>query len=261
MIDKLAAKHLVQAIDEDLARLVWLSMTLHKSESINDKAKNILGKLLLRWNCVLEAEGTAVSDSYKQKTVLALAILLHKYGIAEKAITTQALSAIDKLNDAVVLSNDFFRKSEEIKKIISSSPTQLVRKPVIPESITFYRKKDVISIQLGKKFYGAYIHDDLGINESPIIEFYDAIFDKVPTIQELKKYKAKGEIFNDGVARVAKYSVSGLKFLPDPANQIKLIEACVNEAPLNNHLEKPVGLLSVQNIYTIQRIIMDIFSK
>ena len=41
MTDKLAANHLVQAIDEDLARLVWLSMAGSKSKSINDQKKSL----------------------------------------------------------------------------------------------------------------------------------------------------------------------------------------------------------------------------
>jgi len=197
---------------------------------------------LLRWNCVLEADSAELHDNYKRKTSLALAILLHKYGILDKAITSQALCAIDSLNDAIVLSDDFFKKSNEIKKVISSNPTQLKRKPTLPDNITFYREKDVISIQLGKRFYVAYIHSHLNINESPIIEFYDVVFEKNPTIKDLKRLKAKGEMYNDGVARIAKFSVSGLKFSPDPANQIKLITSNVNEAPINNHIKASVGL-------------------
>jgi len=216
MTDKLAAKHLVQAIDEDLARLVWYSMTVDTNKSINTQTKDILDKFFLRWNCILGVDSEEVSDIYKQKTISALAILLHKYGLVDKTITIQALSAIDSLNDAVALIDDFFRKSKEIKQVISSNPTRLARRPTMPNNITFYREKDVISIQLDKKFYIAYIHGHMMINESPIIEFYDTIFDKIPTVKELKKLRAKGEMYNDRVARIAKYSVSGLKFLPDP---------------------------------------------
>ena len=139
---------------------------------------------MLRWNCILNADKDAVTDNYKLITTLGLCIQLHKYGFADKDLTAKALKAIDKLNKDVVLSDDFFRKSDEIKKIINLTPVSLKRKPTIPENITFYREKDVISIQLDNKFYPAYIHKLTGTNESPIIEFYNG----TKTINKIENY-------------------------------------------------------------------------
>lgn len=257
ILDKLASKYLVKSIDEDLARLTYYAMCFEKD--YNNQFKYIFPKLMLRWNCVLNAGKEAVTDHYKQITLLGLCILLHKYGFADKDLTGKALQSIDQLNDAVALSDDFFRKSEEIKKIIQSVPVQLKRKPAIPESITFYREKDVISIQLDNKFYPAYIHKLTGVNESPVIEFYNGVFDKVPTIKEIETLNAIGRIYNDGTERVSHFSVNGMKFLPDLANQIKLIGSCVEQKPSNKHLEKSIGLYTVNDLFQIQEDIRNIF--
>ncbi|MGN7864654.1 hypothetical protein [Chryseobacterium sp. 22458] len=257
ILDKLSSKYLVKSIDEDVARLTYYAMCFEKDH--NSQFEYIFPKLMLRWNCVLNADKNTVTDHYRLITILALCIHLHKYGFADKDLTAEALKAIDKLNEAVVLSDDFFRKSEEIKKIISSLPVPLKRKPSIPENITFYREKDVVSIQLGNRFYAAYIHRLTGVNESPVIEFYNGVFDKVPTIQELEKLNAKGRVYNDGTERISHFSVSGMKFLPDLANQIKLISACVEQKPPHQHLEKSVGLYIVMDIFKLQDEIKSIF--
>ncbi|RZJ49365.1 MAG: hypothetical protein EOO44_18415 [Flavobacterium sp.] len=261
ILDKLAAKTVVQNIDEDFARLTAKAMAFakHDKKIAENLAGYILPKILLRWNCVLNADKTEVTDNYKNITVLALAIILHKYGLTDPEILEQAIKAIDTLNKNVVLSDDFFRKSDQIKQFISSAPTALKRKPSLPDSITFYRPKDVIAIQLEKHFYCAYIHKNARPNESPIIEFYDKRFDKVPEIQELENVAAKGQLYNDGIIRISKYSVSGLKFLPDTANQIKLISSDVLNPPSNAHLEEPVGLYAVMDIFEIQNEIERLF--
>ncbi|NML23529.1 hypothetical protein HHL16_21805 [Pseudoflavitalea sp. G-6-1-2] len=256
IIDKLAARHLVQSIDEDLARLVYTAMCFHKDDS--KQASYILTKLLLRWNCVLKA-GDTVSVHYKKKTVLALAVLLHKYGFTDNNITAESLQAIDDLNADVVLDDDFFRKSEEIKKFLTAEPVKLKRKPTVPENITFYRPKDVISIQLDNRYYAAYIHRLSAPNESTVIEFYDGIFDHVPTLAELERLQAKGQKFNDGLERVANFSICGLKFLPDLANQVQLISACIETKPSNSHLSESIGLYTVKDIFMIQDDITAMF--
>ena len=257
VLDKLAAKHLVKSIDDDLARLVFKAMCYEKNDT-NQQLLYVLPKLLNRWNCILNNDDT-VSDIYKQKTMLALSILLHKYGFIDKNLITKSIEAIDVLNKDVVLSDDFFRKSEEIKKLLTSTPIPLKRKPAFVESITFYREKDVISIQLENKFYGAYIHEISGVNESPILEFYDGVFDKIPTLKELENLPAKGELYNDGIERISLHSVYGMKHLPDLANQIQLVSACVENPPSNSHLEKPIGLYAVSDLFTIQRTIKEMF--
>lgn len=260
ILDKLASKYLVQSIDEDLARLTYYAMCFDKNNYIDNQLNYILPRLMLRWDCILFADKDAVTDNYKLITTLALCIQLHKYGFSSKDLAEKAIKAIDKLNNGVVLSDDFFRKSEEIKKVINSTPVQLKRKPTIPENVTFYREKDVVSIQLDNKFYSAYIHKLTETNGSPIIEFYNGVFDKMPTIKELDKLTAKGEVYNDGIERVSHFSVSGMKFLPDLANQVKLIGSCVEQKPSNLHLEKSIGLYAIKDLFQLQNDIKNIFN-
>ncbi|MCC6287799.1 MAG: hypothetical protein IT249_07930 [Chitinophagaceae bacterium] len=260
ILDKLAAKHLVQSIDEDLARLTFEAMCFDKNNYIDNQFNYIFPKLMLRWNCILNASKENVTEIYRQKTEIALCVQLHKYGFADKSLVAQSLKAIDDLNKAVVLSDDFFRKSDEIKSMISSMPIQLKRKPTIPESITFYRPQDVVSFQLDNKFYAAYIHELTGVNESPILEFYNGIFDKVPTMKELDKLTAIGQVYNDGIERVSHYSVSGMKFLPDLANQVQLISTCVEKQPSNGHLKKPDWTSTSSDLFKIQETIKQIFN-
>ena len=259
--DKLAARHLVQSMEEDIARLSWEAITFDKNKYIDDQLSHILPKLLLRWNCVLDADNGDVSEGYKQKTIVALITLLHKYGYANTELTAKGFKAIDAINDAVLLSDDFFRKPEEIKQVLSAAPVPLKRKPSIPDSITFYRAKDVISFQLGKRFYAAYIQTLSAPNESPVLEFYDAVFDKVPNLQELEKVPAKGERYQDGTDRTARFSVSGLKFLPDLAHQIQLVSACVENKPSGEHLQKAIGLYTVGDLFSIQESIGHLFHE
>lgn len=261
ILDKLAAKALVQNIDDDFARLTAKAMGFakHDIKIAENLTGYILPKILLRWNCVLNANETEVTANYKRTTFVALSVILHKYGLQDTEITEKAMDAIDALNRDVVLSDDFFRKSDQIKKLITSEPLPLKRKPSLPDNVTFYRPNDVIAIQVCKHFYCAYIHKLSRPNESPIIEFYDKIFDKVPEIRELEKLPAKGQLYNDGSKRISKYAVSGIKFLPDLANQIKLISSNVEASPSNTHLEESVGLYAVMDIFEIQNEIERLF--
>ncbi len=261
ILDKLAAKHLVQAMDEDLARLLVRAMSYarHDAEIAGNVAAYILPQIRRRWDCVLQAQQPQATDHYKQKAWLAMAVSLHKYGLADREITEMALQAIDGLNEAVVLSDDFFRKSKDIKAFILTAPVVLKRKPAAPDNITFYRPADVIAIQMAGQYFAAYIHRLGSINESPVVEFYDGIFDSVPALGELEKLQAKGMKYNDGVARIARYSLAGLKYLPDPAGQVHLVRACVAHPPADHHLQKPVGLYTVSDIFEIQDHIKTLF--
>lgn len=263
ILDKLAARHLVQSIDEDLARLITRTMSFakHDKKIAANPLVYFLPKMQLRWDCILKADDREVTDNYRQTTTLALAVNLHKYGFADKSITGDAIKSIDALNKSIALSDDFFRKSDEIKNFISSPPVELKRKPTLPDSTTFYRPKDVVSIQIGKKYYCAYIHKLSNPNESPVIEFYDRVFDKVPALQMLENIKAKGQVYNEGIERISKYSVAGMKFLPDLANQVKLVSACVETPPSNKDLQKSVGLYTVSDIFEIQDDIKRLFGE
>lgn len=263
LLNKLAAKSLVQAIDEDLSRLIIRQRNLakHDEKIRNTMRSTVLSTMLARWNCALLADKTEVTDSYKQTTVLTLTILFHKYGFAYPEITQKAIKAIDQLNKAVALSDDFFRKSSEIKDFISTEPTPLQRNPKSPDHLTFYRPQDVISIQLDNQYFCAYIHSNTRFNESPIIEFYDKIFDIAPHIADLKSVRAKGQVYNDGIERISKYSVSGIKFSPDPAHQIQLMGSAIETPPSNTHIMISDWQFTVSDIFTLQNDIRRTFEK
>ncbi|MEO6303026.1 MAG: hypothetical protein ABIP51_07620, partial [Bacteroidia bacterium] len=235
ILDKLSAASIVESIDDDLSRLTFNAMCYHKTHK--EQQSYVLPKLLLRWNCVLN-DKKDITDTYKQITILVLAVSLHKYGFVDKTITAKALKAVDSLNKEVVLSDDFFRKSDAIKKMIAEEPKPLSRKPSTAKSITFYRPFDVISFQLENNFYAAYIHSHSGTNESPVIEFYDAIFKEVPKLKDLEKLKAKGEVYKDGIARKRFFAVFGMKLIPDAANQVHIIGSEIKRKPINDHLEE-----------------------
>jgi hypothetical protein len=118
--------------------------------------------------------------------------------------------------------------------------------------LTFYRAADVVAMELDGRFYAMYVHGCARTNQSPIVEFYDAVFDHVPQMTELAGVRARGRRYNDGVGRVARFSVSGLKFLPDPAGQFTLVKACVETPPDPGPLQKGDWLYTVSDIFELQ---------
>ncbi len=261
-LKKLAADTLVQTLDEDLARLMTTLMAYarHDAELAANPGASALPQVMRRWNCVLETSDETASALYRQKTVVALAILLHKYGLADAAINARADAAIDALNDAVALSDDFHRKTADIKQaFLQTPPVALKRAPGLPDSLTFYRAGDVVSYQLDGRYYAAYVHYCAGTNTSPVIECYDAVFDHVPSIDELRDKPAKGRRYNDGELRIERMSVTGMKFMPDPAGQIALVKACVDTPPDNSRLKKSTGLYVVSDIFDMQERVDGLF--
>ena len=80
ILDKLAARFLVQALDESFARAMTWGITA--KEFSLDLQNQIWQKILSRWDCVLQEEDKKeVSAAYKQKTILAMAVTAHKYGL------------------------------------------------------------------------------------------------------------------------------------------------------------------------------------
>ncbi|WP_299435588.1 hypothetical protein [uncultured Aquimarina sp.] len=262
IIDKIGFEQLAQAIEEDLARLVNYAMAFKKGGSIDGISLYVLPLMLARWNCVLLAEN-GIAKHYKEKVFLMLATLLHKFGLSDNSITEEAINAIDTLNNDIVLSDDFHRKSQQIKDFLQTKPLELKRKPRKPENSTFFRANDIVSIKIDHRYYAAYIHKLTGVNEAPILEFYDKIFEKIPQIEELKDLKAKGEKFNDGIIRISNFAIYGMKYQPDLANQIHLIGSSKNLdiVPNNNHLKESIGLFTVSNLFFIQKTIKKMFNQ
>lgn len=260
LLDHLAAKHLVQTLDEDLARVIWWAMVGEKHSKTISRLDATLPPLLARWNSVLQADAAQVAPLYRHKAWLALATLLHRYGLADSHITAQAVTAIGELNREVALSDTFCRRSEEFAESLRKAPVPLTRKPTLPDSTTFYRAHDVITIHLDGKYYAAYVHHLTRINESPIIEFYAHAFDEVPTLEQIQQCPAQGLLYDNGTRYKSLYSVSGIKFQPDPANQITLVAACVLNPPDSRHLSTPDWHHTVLNIFSIQDTIRQMFN-
>lgn len=261
-LSKLAADTLVQTLDEDLARLMTRLMAYarHDAALAANPGARALPQVLRRWNCVLQASDETVLPLYRHKTAVALAILLHKYGIADATLNAQAEAAIDALNDAVALSDDFHRKTPAIKQaFLHTPPTPLKRAPGQPDSLTFYRAGDVVSYQLDGRYHAAYVHRCANTNSSPIIEFYDAVFDHVPSMDELNGLPAKGHRYNDGALHIERMSVSGMKFMPDPAGQFVPVKACVETPPDNSQLQESVGLYVVSDVFDMQERVDGLF--
>ncbi|MFC5046056.1 hypothetical protein ACFSTE_05165 [Aquimarina hainanensis] len=260
ILEKIGFEQLAKAVEEDLARVINIAMSFKKGGSINDVSAYAIPLLLTRWNCVLFAD-KGVSQYYKEKVALTLAILFHKYGLSDKSITDEAIKAIDKLNDDVVLSDDFFNKSGRIKDFLKTKPSELKRKPRKPDNLTFFRANDIVSIKLDVKYYVAYIHKLTGVNEAPILEFYDGVFETIPEMGELNKLRAKGQKFNDGKMRIANFAIYGMKYQPDLAGQIHLIgsDENIELKPNNSNLEESIGLFTVSNLFFIQETIKKMF--
>src|SRR5262249_11342744 len=145
-----------------------------------DMRQEVLPSVMARWRCLLDAENAPIH--MKRVVWVALATLLHKYGICDEDITAQAVAAIDHLNKDVVLSDAFPRQSEAIKVFLKSAPILPTRRPRQPKLMTFLRIGDIVSIQLGGYFHAAYVlelYRDMG-GSYPVIEFYEGRFDRIP---------------------------------------------------------------------------------
>ncbi|MCY0922283.1 MULTISPECIES: hypothetical protein [unclassified Streptomyces] len=244
VLDKLAARGHVRALDEDLARQVAHQMS-YPGCSHEDVARAVIPPILARWRCLLESE--EARPATKDVVRVALATLLHKYGFQDPAITAEAIAAVDALNDAVVLSDAFERQSADIKKLLRTAPTPLSRRPGSPRSVTFLRVGDVLSIELRGHFQAAYVRQVTGLNETPVIEFYAGAFTRPPELADL----AGREAARPGGR--ARFSVDGLTYLPDPAHQVRAVAAAHGEGPHGGEPGPSQGLHTITDILTLQR--------
>lgn len=257
-LDKLAARQLVQVIEDDVASLTADAMSFAKHDKQLTVQIYVLPKLLARWNCVLQGPAAEVSSGYKDKTALAMALLLHKYGMADPALTQLALQAIDNLNAAVALSDAFFKSAAAIKALLVSPPVELKKRPSTRDNLTFLRAGDVIAIQLEQHFYAAYVHEIKGFNEYPVIELYEGRFTSRPHMADLDGRAAYGETYNDGSVRISMYAIHGMRHLPDPANQFHLIASGITVTPDRDNLLPSVGLYTVSDLFRLQNVLRKI---
>lgn len=257
ILAKVANKYFARCIDDEIAYLTYQAMLgpEAKNKAPEEWLAEILPQLLSRWDCLLAAP--EVSESSVHATWLAIAVTLHKYGFQDKDITQKAIEAIDHMNKNVLSSDEMFRKSEEIKTFLKSPPEPLKRKPAYQDSVTFFRAEDVISVQYNKRFYVAYVHEVNTGNERPVIEFYDGVFENIPTIEQVKTLKARGR--GTGKPVISKFGIYHRTHLPDFANQFVLLASGVKEKPDNSMLEEPTGLYTMSSLYEIQLNIRQLF--
>ncbi|WP_417761555.1 hypothetical protein [Shewanella sp.] len=186
----------------------------------------IIDPLKNRWQMALTDPSASQQPPqyYSYKNRLLMAILLHKYGLADTQLTAQALKDIDLLNQHVVLSDHFFRQSDALKTLLTSDTSLITRKPNRTDNTTFFRQGDVISIRLGDYYYCAYVFDIYGYNEMPALQLFAKRFVQQPQLAELEGVAAVTEN-RGGKAEVAQWYVGGLSWFPDPAGQVTLLQA------------------------------------
>ncbi|MGI1679856.1 MAG: hypothetical protein K6L75_14030 [Cellvibrionaceae bacterium] len=262
ILDKLASGALIESLNEEISRLVFSAMAWEKNGGVNNRFEYVYSKLSVRWNCLINHYD--LNSNVIHRFNVALVTILHKYGLEEKSLTKKAIESIKILNKEAVLSDSFFHKENEIIKFLSTQPKELTRCPAYIKSNTYYRAGDVISFEYKGSYVAAYIHADTGVNEAPIIEFYDLVFQTIPTINELTGVKSYGECFskseNPTLKYAVKYAVYGLKYLPDLSRQVQLIASCINSKPDNSDLEEPISLYTSSNLADIQRTLENIVS-
>ncbi|MFF2013443.1 hypothetical protein ACFVWY_30870 [Streptomyces sp. NPDC058195] len=250
VLDKLAARGHVQALDEELAR--WVNWRMSTPPPTHEElTRQVTGPVLTRWRCLLDCDDARPAT--KNVVWVALATVLHKYGFQDADVTARAIRAVDELNRDVVLSDAFERQSEDIKRFLSAAPSPLTRKPSVPRSLTFLRAGDVLSIEVSGRFHAAYVWKVTDLNEAPVIEFYEGTFSQPPTMAELAGRGAARP------AAQARFRVTGLTYLPDPAHQVRAVAAAHADGPRGGEPVPGQGLYEVTDVMTLQRRMADLF--
>lgn len=252
VLDKLAARGHVRALDEELARWVRWQM-LAPPPSHGELTREVVTPVLTRWRCLLDSD--EARPATRNVVRVALATLLHKYGFQDAGVTAEAVEAVDALNRDVVLGDAFARQSEEIKQFLCSAPAPLTRKPASPRSLTFLRPGDVLSVELSGRFHAAYVWKVNGLNETPVIEFYAGTFAQPPTPADL----ADGEAARPGGR--ARFDVDGLTYLPDPAHQVRAVAAGRHQGPLGGEPGPGQGLYTMSDVMTLQQHMVNLFGE
>jgi hypothetical protein len=112
--------------------------------------------------------------------------------------------------------------------------------------LTLLRPGDVVSVQLGDRFHAAYVHDVVGAGDQPVIEFYAGRFPEPPGMEQLDGRRAARE---NGRAR---FAVSGLVHLPDPARQFRAVASAHPQPPVGAGPRPGQGLYTLTDIIRLQ---------
>jgi hypothetical protein len=261
LLNHLAASELVQAMEFDIAKLTRWEMLGPVVVPHSTVQSAVITQLFRRWNCVFNAPVEEVSENYRLKARIVAAVVLHKYGFHDAECTRLSIEAIDTLNRQVVLSDYFYHHAEQAKNLIQSAPIPLNRRPKVVDDLTFWRAGDVVSYRLGDWYYVLYVHKILSGNTAPIIEFFDIRTDRAPTLSDLVGLPTKGRKFNDGIQRVEKYWVYGMRNNPDLANQFRLVQSNSTTPPSQGQLAPGIGEGVVTDVFNLQNHVEHLFAS
>lgn len=176
------------------------------------------------------------------QVALALATCLHQVGLIDPELTERAVSGIAELNARVWLSDVFERQSADVAALLRSAPVALTRSPPTRETITFTRLGDLLAIRTGDVYVIGHVHGDTALNQAPVVELYETTFAQLPEPDNVVGSRAAGEQRGDGPASVSVLGVFGLRHIPDPAEQIALIDVAQKTLPDRSHLvDRGVG--------------------
>ncbi len=252
LLNHLAAIDLVRSMEYDISKLTSWEMLGPVAVPHSTIQSAVINKLYRRWNCIFKAPDEEVTENYRLTTRIVAAVLLHKYGFRDEESTQLAIEAIDELNRQVVLSDYFFHHAEQAKNLIQSAPIPLKRRPKVPDNVTFWRAGDVVSYRLDDWYYVLYVHEILSGNTAPIVEFFNIRINRPPIPSDLVGLPAAGGKYNDGIRRIEKYWVYGMRNNPDMANQFRLIQSNSTNPPSQSQLAPAIGLGSVTDVFQLQ---------
>ncbi|WP_282081566.1 hypothetical protein [Aquimarina algiphila] len=215
ILDNFSLDWLSRSIDEELGLLIFNAKCSRSLETPDKELDYILENFInLRWVNVFES--TELSEKYKYQTYITIATILNKYGYKNDALYGKAIEGLKMFKDDKfgLLPSHQYKKAEKAIELLSSEVKYHTKKPTYKKTITQFRVGDVLSIKIGNVYTVVVVKKIDRINETPILEVYNAKFDKKPSLDDLK---------NVGLVD-GQYFVSKLNYLPDMAHQIELID-------------------------------------
>lgn len=249
----LAAAGLVEAIDGDVKRCAHWAR-LGPEAAAREPAQigtEVIENVLLRWNCILQADAAEVAPLYVHKTALALAVCLHRQGFADAKLTDAAVAAIAALNAAVALNDTFHRRSADIEALLRSAAVMPTRRPSLPKAHTSWRAGDVVGMQVADRHHAFHV---LEVSQgAPIVEFYDIVQATPLAWEHLQDVIARGQRLNDGRHDLDRHALYGLQHQPDPAHQFRLLASGIAQGPDSTHLARHSGLYAVTDVFRMTR--------
>lgn len=243
VLDKLAVGAVAPTARDEVRILAQKSFYSARHQGLEGAQEaDVVPAMKERWHFALDA-ARRVSDASESdrmnayKVAIVLAAALHEVGLVDSELTELAIEGIHALNDAVWLGEDFLGRTDDMSGLLRSSPAPLTRKPTTREVITFTRGGDLLAIRLRSRWVVGHVHVVDGPNKHPHIELYERTFARRPDASEVVGTRAWGHAYSGrSQANVTRLIVSGLRHLPDPAEQFHLIASGVTVPPDSSHL-------------------------